>query len=182
MFIIPNRQDYKEKDDTLINEAVRFKEVRLINVDGEQLGIVTSREAQRVAREKDLDLVCVAPLAKPPVCKIMDYGKYRYEQQRHAREAKKNQKIIEIKEIRLSPTIDKHDFETKLRNARKFLEKGDKVLVSIRFRGRMMAYTDKGAKVINEFAEACVDLAKVEAQAKLEGRQMLMTLAPLQKK
>ncbi|MDF2699890.1 MAG: translation initiation factor [Haloplasmataceae bacterium] len=140
---------------------------------------MTSRDAQKIAREKELDLVCVAPMAKPPVCKIMNYGKYRYEQQRHAREAKKNQKVIEIKEVRLSPVIDTHDLETKLRNARKFLEKGDKVLVSIRFKGRMLANTKQGEKVLNDFAIACTDIAKLEAEAKFEGKQMTLTLAPL---
>lgn len=158
---------------------IRFKELRLIDNEGTQLGIMSARDAQKIAREKELDLVCVAPMAKPPVCKIMNYGKFRYEQQRHAREAKKNQKVVEIKEIRLSPVIDTHDFETKVRNARKFIEKGDKVLVSVRFKGRMMANTDLGEKVLNQFAKSCEDIAKVESEAKLENRQMTLTLAPL---
>lgn len=128
----------------MINERIRFKEVRLVGSDGAQMGIVSSRDALRVAREHDLDLVCVAPSAQPPVCRIMDYGKYRYEQQRSAREAKKNQKVIEVKEIRMTPKIDTHDFETKVKSARKFIEKGNKVLVSVRFRGRMMKFTDQG--------------------------------------
>ncbi len=143
---------------------------------------MSSRDAQRKAREKDLDLVCVAPMAKPPVCRIMNYGKYRYEQQRHEREAKKNQKIIEVKEIRMTPVIDKHDFETKLRNARKFIEKGAKVLVSVRFRGRMITYTEQGKKVLVEFASACEDIAKVEGETRLENRQISITLAPIDKK
>jgi translation initiation factor IF-3 len=118
-------------------------------------------------------------MAKPPVCRIMNYGKYRYEQQRHEREAKKNQKIVEVKEIRMTPVIDKHDFETKLRNARKFLEKGAKVLVSVRFRGRMITYTEQGKKVLREFAAACDDIAKLEAESRLENRQISITLAPL---
>lgn len=171
----------RDKNETLVNEAIRFKEVRLIDVDGEQLGIVTSRDAQRRAREKELDLVCVAPKAKPPVCRIMNYGKYRYEQQRHEREAKKNQKIIEVKEIRMTPVIDTHDFETKVRNARKFLEKSAKVIVSVRFRGRMITYTEQGRKVLRKFASACEDIAKVETESRLENRQLSITLAPIEK-
>lgn len=143
------------------------------------MGVVSSRDALRVARENELDLVCVAPNAKPPVCRIMDYGKYRYEQQRHAREAKKNQKVIEVKEVRLTPVIDTHDFETKARNARKFLEKGNKVLVSVRFRGRMMKFTDQGREVLAKFAKALEDIAKVEgSQGQLENRQIQMVLVP----
>ncbi len=140
---------------------------------------MTSREAQRLAREKELDLVCVAPMAKPPVCRIMNYGKYRYEQQRHEREAKKNQKIVEVKEIRMTPVIDKHDFDTKVKNARKFLDKGDKVIVTIRFRGRMIAYSNQGRKVLHDFAVACEDIAKVETESKLENRQISLTLVSL---
>lgn len=165
-----------------MNEAIRFKEVRLIDVDGEQIGIMPVKDAQRIAREKDLDLVCVAPMAKPPVCRIMNYSKFRYEQQRHEREAKKNQKIIEVKEVRLTPTIDKHDFETKLRNARKFLEKGNKVLVTVRFRGRMITFTDQGQNVLNDFAASLSDIAKVESESKLENRQLSLTLAPIDNK
>ncbi|HEY8365184.1 MAG TPA: translation initiation factor IF-3 [Haloplasmataceae bacterium] len=171
-----------EKNETLVNEAIRFKEVRLIDVDGTQLGLMTSKDAQKKAREKELDLVCVAPNAKPPVCKIMNYGKYRYEQQRHERETKKNQKIIEVKEIRMTPVIDKHDFETKLRNARKFLEKGAKVLVTIRFRGRMVTYTEQGLKVLESFASSCEDIAKIESKSNLENRQIALTLAPIDNK
>lgn len=118
-------------------------------------------------------------MAKPPVCRIMNYGKYRYEQQRSAREAKKNQKVVEVKEIRMTPVIDTHDFETKVRNARKFLEKGDKVIVTVRFRGRMITYTDRGRKVLQEFADACEDIAKVESKSRLENRQLSLTLSPL---
>jgi len=143
---------------------------------------MSSRDAQIKARERDLDLVCVAPKAKPPVCKIMNYGKYRYEQQRHEREAKKNQKVIEVKEIRMSPVIDTHDFETKIRNARKFITKGAKVLVTVRFRGRMITYTEQGKKVLRNFASACEDIAKVEAESKLENRQISLTLAPIDNK
>lgn len=152
--------------------------MRLIDKDGNQVGILSARDAQKIARESELDLVCVAPAAKPPVCRIMDYGKFRYEQQRHAREAKKNQKVIEVKEIRLTPVIDTHDFETKIRNARKFLEKGNKVIVSVRFRGRMMKFTAQGVEVLNEFAKALEDVAKVEGKSGFENRQIQMTLAP----
>lgn len=180
IFINLNNQETKKKqDDTLVNEAIRFKEVRLIDKDGTQLGIMSAKEAQKIARDQDLDLVCVAPMAKPPVCRIMDYGKYRYEQQRHARETKKNQKIIEVKEIRLTPVIDIHDFETKLRNAQKFLEKGNKVLVSVRFRGRMMKFTDQGVEVLDKFAKALEGIAKVEGKGNVENKQIQMTLAPI---
>lgn len=163
-----------------MNEKVRFRELRLIDKDGNQVGIVSARDAQKLASEQELDLVCVAPNAKPPVCRIMDYGKYRYEQQRHAREAKKNQKIIEVKEVRLTPVIDTHDFETKVKSAHKFLEKGNKVLVSVYFKGRMMKFTDQGKEVLKEFAKACEDVAKVEGSSdKLENRRIQMTLAPL---
>ena len=154
----------------------------MIDVEGEQLGIMTSRDAQKRARERELDLVCVAPKAKPPVCRIMNYGKYRYEQQRHEKEAKKNQKIIEVKEIRMTPVIDKHDFDTKLRNARKFLEKGAKVLVTVRFRGRMITYTEQGKKVLESFASECSDVAKVETTSRLENRQISITLSPIDNK
>jgi len=166
-----------------VNERIRFKEVRLIDKDGTQIGIVSSQEALRVANEEGLDLVCVAPNATPPVCRIMDYGKYRYEQQRNAREARKNQKTIEIKEVRLTPSIDKHDFETKVRHARKFIEKGNKVLVSVFFRGRMMKFTDQGREVLDEFAKALEDVATIENRRdKLENRRMQMTLTPISEK
>ena len=148
--------------------------VRLISNDGEQLGIVSAAQAQKLAAEKNLDLVKIAPQAKPPVCKIMDYGKYRFEQSKREKEAKKNQRVIEIKEIRLSPNIDVHDFDTKVGHARKFLSAGNKTKVSIRFRGREMTHTDLGLTIMAQFAEKCADIASVEKPAKLEGRQMLM--------
>lgn len=182
-FISTNSQEFlKEKDDTLINEAIRFKELRLISAEGEQLGIMSARDAQKIAREKELDLVCVAPMAKPPVCKIMNYGKYRYEQQRHEREAKKNQKVVEIKEIRMTPVIDTHDFDTKVRNARKFIENGDKVLLTVRFKGRMITNTSLGEKVLKDFATACEDIAKIESETKLDNKQMSITLAQIPQK
>lgn len=161
-----------------INEEITDKEVRLISNDGEQLGIVSAAQAQKLAAERNLDLVKIAPQAKPPVCKIMDYGKYRFEQSKREKEAKKNQRVIEIKEIRLSPNIDVHDFDTKVGHARKFLSAGNKIKVSIRFRGREMTHTDLGLTIMAQFAEKCADIASVEKPAKLEGRQMLMFLAP----
>ena len=161
-----------------INEEITDKEVRLISNDGEQLGIVSAAQAQKLAAEKNLDLVKIAPQAKPPVCKIMDYGKYRFEQSKREKEAKKNQRVIEIKEIRLSPNIDVHDFDTKVGHARKFLSAGNKTKVSIRFRGREMTHTDLGLTIMAQFAEKCADIASGEKPAKLEGRQMLMFLAP----
>lgn len=161
-----------------INEEITDKEVRLISNDGEQLGIVSAAQAQKLAAEKNLDLVKIAPQAKPPVCKIMDYGKYRFEQSKREKEAKKNQRVIEIKEIRLSPNIDVHDFDTKVGHARKFLSAGNKTKVSIRFRGREMTHTDLGLTIMAQFAKKCADIASVEKPAKLEGRQMLMFLAP----
>ncbi|MBR5562386.1 MAG: translation initiation factor IF-3 [Clostridia bacterium] len=161
-----------------INEEIRDKEIRVISNDGEQLGIMSASEALKLAESKNLDLVKIAPAAKPPVCKIMDYGKFRFEKAKKEKEAKKNQKIIEIKEIRLSLNIDTHDFETKINHARKFISQGNKVKVSIRFRGREMAHSDLGISTMQRCAEAMADCASVEKPAKLEGRQMLMFLAP----
>lgn len=161
-----------------INEAIRDREVRVIAANGEQLGIMSAREALKKAEEKNLDLVKIAPNGNPPVCKIMDYGKYRFERSKREKEARKNQKVVEIKEIRLSLNIDTHDFETKLNHARKFLKAGDKVKVSIRFRGREMAHPQLGEAAMKKFAEACAELAAVEKSPKLEGRQMLMFLTP----
>ncbi|MBQ9067424.1 MAG: translation initiation factor IF-3 [Clostridia bacterium] len=162
---------------TQINGDIRDREVRVISATGEQLGIMSAREANRLAEEQNLDLVKVAPQAKPPVCKIMDYGKYRFEQTKREKEAKKNQHIIEIKEVRLSLKIDKHDFETKVKQATKFLKAGDKVKVSIRFRGREMAHPKNGYEIMDKFAEAVSEYGNVEKKAKLEGRQMLMFLS-----
>lgn len=161
-----------------INEGIRDKEVRVVSDSGEQLGIMTSVNALKLAEEKNLDLVKIAPLANPPVCKIMDYGKYRFEQSKREKEAKKHQKTVEIKEIRLSLKIDTHDFDTKAGHAKRFLSAGDKVKVSIRFRGREMAHPDIGLNIMKKFAEECAELAAVEKPAKLEGRQMLMFLTP----
>ena len=164
--------------DLMINEQIRDKEVRLVGADGEQLGIMSSREAYQKAVEAGLDLVKIAPKAQPPVCKIIDYGKYKYEQTRKEKEARKKQKTIEVKEVRMSPNIDQNDFNTKVNAARKFLSKGDKVKVSIRFRGREMAHTNLGEKLLMDFAEACSELATMEKNPKLEGRFMAMFLTP----
>ena len=162
--------------DLLINEEIRDKEVRLIGENGEQLGIMSSREAMQLAREAELDLVKIAPTAKPPVCKIIDYGKFRYEQARKEKEAKKKQKVIEIKEVRLSPNIDTNDLNTKTSAARKFLEKGDKVKVTLRFRGREMAHMSKSRHILDDFAEVLSDIAVVDKPSKVEGRSMVMFL------
>lgn len=161
-----------------INEAIRDKEVRLIGDDGAQLGIMPSREALRIAAERELDLVKIAPQALPPVCRIMDYGKFRFEQAKKEKEARKRQKLVEIKEIRLSPGIDVHDFAFKLKNAHGFLRDGDKVKVSVRFRGREMSHTSLGEKQLLRFAEGCADAAVMEKSPKLEGRTMTMYLSP----
>ncbi len=168
--------------DMMVNEGIRAREVRLIDQNGEQLGIKSKNEALDIAARANLDLVMVAANAKPPVCRIMDYGKFRYEQQRKEREARKNQKVVNLKEVRLSPTIDEHDFNTKLRNARKFLEKGDKVKASIRFKGRAITHKGIGQKVLDRFSEACADISSVESAPKMEGRSMFLVLAPKNEK
>lgn len=165
-----------------VNEGIRAREVRLVGADGNQIGVKSKTEALEMARNANLDLVMVAPNAKPPVCRIMDYGKFRYEQQKKEKEARKNQKIVTVKEVRLSPNIEEHDFNTKLRNARKFLEKGDKVKASIRFRGRMITHSDIGKKVLEHLAEDCKDIATVESKPKMEGRSMFLILAPIAEK
>ena len=168
----------KKENNTQINEEIRDKELRIISSDGQQLGIMSAKEALNLAEEKNLDLVKIAPQANPPVCKIMDYGKYRFEQAKREKEARKNQHIVEIKEVRLSLNIDTHDFNTKLNNALKFIKHGDKVKVSIRFRGREMGHPEIGLDTMKRFAEACGDAVIIEKPAKLEGRNMSMFLAP----
>lgn len=160
-----------------INEQIRDKEVRLIGVDGEQLGIMSSKEAYRLAQEAELDLVKIAPTAKPPVCKIIDYGKYRYEMARKEKEAKKKQKVVEVKEVRLSPNIDTNDLNTKINAARKFISKGNKVKVTLRFRGREMAHMQNSKHILDDFAKELEDIATVEKAPKLEGRSIAMVLA-----
>jgi translation initiation factor IF-3 len=166
--------------DHMVNDEIRVKEVRLIGPDGEQLGIKPIREAMQIALDASLDLVNVAPTAKPPVCRIMDYGKFRYEMQKKEKEARKNQKVVEIKEIRLSATIDEHDFQTKLRNVAKFLGDGDKVKLSVRFRGREITHASIGQKVLERMAAQVEELSVVERRPKLEGRSMIMILTPKQ--
>lgn len=161
-----------------INEAITFKEVRVIDTDGNQLGILPIKEAIAAAYERELDLVNISPNANPPVCKIMDFGKYRFEQAKREKEAKKNQKTFDIKEVRLGLTIDTHDFETKGNQAIRFLKSGDKVKVSIRFRGRELGHPEIGLETMSRFAEYCSEHANVEKPAKMEGRNMLMFLAP----
>ena len=165
-----------------INEEIRDKEVRLISNDGEQLGIVAIQKAQDIAVEKGMDLVKIAPQAKPPVCKIMDYGKFRFEQAKREKEARKNQRVVEIKEICLTPNIDIGDLNTKVKNACRFLKDGDKVKVSVRFRGREVTHSSLGQDLLHRFAELCSECSTVEKQPKLEGRQMLMFLAPAKDK
>ena len=161
-----------------LNEEIRDKELRLIGNGGDQLGIMSAEEALRIADEQGLDLVKISPQANPPVCKLMDYGKYRFEQTKREKEARKNQHVVEIKEIRMSPGIDVGDFNVKLKNAQKFLADGDRVKVSVRFRGREMAHTDIGKKLLDRFAEQCAEVANVDKGAKLEGRNMSMFLSP----
>lgn len=164
--------------DMMVNDGIRARELRLIDQNGEQLGVKSKAEALAIAERANLDVVLVAPNAKPPVARIMDYGKYRFEQQKKDREARKKQKVINIKEVRLSPTIDQNDFNTKLRNARKFLEKGDKVKASIRFKGRAITHKEIGQRVLDRLAEETTDIATVEQKAKMDGRSMFLVLAP----
>lgn len=163
--------------DLMINEQIRDREVRLIGENGEQLGIMPAKEAMRLAREADLDLVKVAPTAKPPVCKIIDYGKYRYEMARKEKEARKKQRIIDIKEVRMSPNIEENDLNTKANAARKFISKGDRVKVTLRFRGREMAHVQHSKHILDDFAQKLADIAVIEKPPKLEGRNMIMFLA-----
>lgn len=159
-----------------INEQIRDKEVRVIGVDGEQLGIMSSREAQGLADEAGVDLVKIAPNAQPPVCRLVDYGKFKYDQTRKEKEAKKKQHVVEIKEIRMSPNIDTNDMNTKVNNAKKFLTKGDRVKVTLRFRGREMAHMASSKHILDDFAEALADIATIDKAPKVEGRSMTMFL------
>ncbi len=166
----------KTISDLMINEQIRDREIRLIGEDGAQLGIVATKEAMRMAEEAGLDLVKIAPTAKPPVCKIVDYGKFKYEQIRKEKEAKKKQRVIEIKEIRLSPNIDTNDLNTKINAAKKFLSKGDKVKVTLRFRGREIAHMNNSKHILDDFAKSLSDISVVEKAPKVEGRSMTMFL------
>ncbi|WLD87633.1 MULTISPECIES: translation initiation factor IF-3 [Stomatobaculum] len=161
----------------MVNGQVRFREVRLIGTDGEQLGIMSSQDAQKIADEAELDLVCISPMAKPPVCKIIDYGKYRYEMIRRDKEAKKKQKIVELKEVRLSPNIDTNDLATKTNAARKFLEKGNKVKVTLRFRGREMSHMSQSRYILDDFAKSLADIAVIDKPSKVEGRTLVMFMS-----
>lgn len=160
----------------MINGQIRDKEVRVISEDGEQLGIMSSKDAMKLAREAELDLVKIAPKAQPPVCKIIDYGKYKYELARKEKEAKKKQKTVEVKEVRLSPNIDTNDLNTKMNNAKKFITKGNKVKVTLRFRGREMAHMQQSKHILDDFAEMLADVAVIEKPTKQEGRSMSMVL------
>ena len=175
------RKISRKQDFDLVNEGIRFKEVLVIDQEGNQLGILSRTEALDRAYDSNLDLLCVAPNSTPPVCKIIDYGRYRFEQQKKAKESKKNQHVTEIKPLRVSPVIDQHDFETKMRQARKWLEEGMKVKVDMRFRGRMMTRQDVGKVVMNRFIETTADIAAVEKQPALEGNIMSVILAPKKK-
>ena len=164
--------------DMMINEEIRDREIRLIGPEGEQLGIMSARQALDIAEEKELDLVKIAPTAKPPVCKLMDYGKYRFEQSKREREIRKNQKVITIKEVRLSATIEDHDVDVKFKNAVKFLKDGNKVKVTIRFRGRQITHSEIGREVMQQFAERIKEYGNVERAPLIEGRNMTMLIAP----
>ena len=166
------------KLDHQLNEEIRDKEVRVIGVDGAQLGIMSADQANEMAEEQGLDLVKISPNAVPPVCKIMDYSKFCFDQKKREKEAKKNQRVVEVKEIRMSPSIDTNDFNTKVKSAQKFLSDGNRVKVSVRFRGREMAHTNLGEKLLMDFADACAEIASMEKNPKLEGRFMAMFLTP----
>ena len=165
-----------------VNEKIRAREIRLIDSNGDQLGVKSRKDALEIAETRNLDLVLVAPSAKPPVGRIMDYGKYRYEQQKKEKEARKKQRVINVKEVRFTPAIGDHDFNTKLRNARKFIENGDKVKASVRFRGRAITHKDLGREVLERLAEELKDIASVQSKPKMEGRNMFMMLAPISDK
>ncbi len=176
--MIPGDLAISREDDVRINDAIRVPRVRLIDEDGEMLGIVTIREALFKAEESALDLVEISPNADPPVCKILDYGKFRYQEQKKKAEARKKQKVIEIKELKLRPGIDDHDLEVKLKAAQRFLDEGDKVKFTLRFRGREMAHQDLGIKLLNRVKEALADKIKMELEPKAEGRQIIMIVTP----
>ena len=183
--ILIQEQNYGKKPNNqpkdLVNELIRFPQVRLIGPNGEQLGIMSSREAQMEANKQNLDLLCVAPNATPPVCKILNYGKYRYEQQKKAKENRKNQVRIEVKEIQLTPQIGIHDMETKARAALKFLADGNKIKVGVRYRGRQMTHLEVGEEALNKFIELLGDSAVIEKPAVMEGRWLIAILAPKKK-
>ena len=177
-FRIIQEVDHISKDNLKINEEIRAREVRVNSATGESLGIMSLRDALQMAAEQQLDLVEVAPTAKPPVCRIMDFGKYRYEQQKREKEAKKKQKVVTVKEVKLRPNIEQHDFNVKLKNALRFIEDGDKVKVTIMFRGRELSHPDLGRQILIKMAEELKELVVVEREPKLEGKNMIMILSP----
>ena len=172
----------KSKNEYLVNEQIRFKEVRLVSDTGEMFGIMSSDDAQKLAEQRNLDLVLIAPTANPPVCKLIDYGKFMFERAKKEKEMKKNQKIVEIKEIRMTPKIEDHDFSFKVKNATRFLQEGNKVKASIRFRGREMAHMNLGEKVLVEFIEALKDCGSTDSRPKVEGRNMSVMINPIENK
>ena len=178
LFRIIQEVDHISKDNLKINEEIRAREVRVNSASGEAIGIMSLRDALQLAAEQQLDLVEVAPTAKPPVCKIMDFGKYRYEQQKREKEAKKKQKVVTVKEVKLRPNIEQHDFNVKLKNALRFIEDGDKVKVTIMFRGRELSHPDLGRQILIKMAEELKELVVVEREPKLEGKNMIMILSP----
>ena len=173
-----DRMPQKPNSEDLVNEKIRFNEVLLIDENGEQLGIKSRVEAMQIAANKNLDLLCVAPNAKPAVCKIINYGKYRFEQQKKAKEMRKNKKTVDVKEVQLSYNIGEHDFNTKLKASRKFLTSGDKVKISIRFKGRQLAFADQGVEMVNKFIDLCSDISVIEKQPALEGKLLMGVIAP----
>ena len=175
---IKNNKNRRKEPTDLVNEDIRFKEVLVIGPSGEQLGVMMRREALEKAYEMEMDLLCVAPNAKTPVCKILDYGRYRFEEQKKAREAKKNQHVTEIKALRVSPVIDQHDFDTKLSQAREWIEDGQKVRIDMRFRGRMITRQEVGREVINKFTEQISDVAEVSKPANMEGNTLSVMFSP----
>lgn len=168
----------RNDDEVLINENIKAKQVRLIDANNENRGIVSIQEALAIAEEEGLDLIEISPQAVPPVCKVLDFGKYRYEQQKRKNEAKKNQKIVEIKELKVRPAIESHDYEVKVKQAKKFLEQGNKVKFTMRFKGRELSANDMGKQILAQFIEDLSDISKIDSEMKLEGRQMTMILAP----
>ena len=178
---IISKYNNQSTNDDLVNEKIRFKEVLVIDQNGDQLGMMSRNEAINTAYDANLDLVCVAPKAKTPVCRIMDYGKYRFEQQKKQKEMKKNSKAVSLKETQLSPTIDVHDKNVKLKRTLKWLEEGNKVKIAIRFRGRQLAHMDLGKKVIDDFVAECAEVGQIEKPAKLEGRTLTAIIAPKKK-
>ena len=187
VIIINNNQNYNQRPknnqaDELVNENIRFKEMLVIGNDGTKYGVMQRRDAFNLANELSLDLVIVSAEAKPPVAKLMDYKKFKFEQKKKQKEIKKNQKITVVKEVQLSPVIDKHDLETKANLARKFIQKDNKVKVTLRFKGRMIMHQDLGFKVMQEFADNLADVGQIESQIKLEGKQLFMTIGPKKEK